>query len=126
KPVTAQDFVKSYQRILTPTLLSEYAYMLFVVKNAEDFNNGKIKNFDEVGFKAVDDLTLRVVLNAPTPYFLALLNHHSWYPVYFPAIEAHGKVYERGNTWTRPENFVGNGPFTLTEWKQNQIIVGKK
>src|SRR5262249_28205861 len=41
--------------------------------------------------------------------------------------EKHGPVYERGgNTWTLPENFVGNGPFTLAEWKQNQIIVVKK
>lgn len=124
--ITARDFVRSYQRILTGSLASEYAYMLFVVTNAEAFNTGKVKNFDEVGFKALDDRTLQIQLNSPTPYFLSLLNHHSWFPVHIPTIEKCGPLYERGNKWTRPENFIGNGPFTLTEWKQNQIIIVKK
>jgi oligopeptide transport system substrate-binding protein len=112
--------------MLAPSLAAEYAYMLFVVKNAEEFNTGKVKNFDEVGFKAVDDRTLQIQLNAPTPYFLSLLPHQSWFPVYIPAIEKNGSLYERGNRWTRPENFVGSGPFTLAEWKQNQVIIVKK
>jgi len=125
-PVTAQDFVKTYQRILSPTLASEYAYMLFIVKGAEDFNTSKLKNFDDVGFKALDDRTLQVQLRAPTPYFLPLLTHYSWFPLHLPTLEKYGKVYERGNTWTLPGHFVGNGPFLLTEWKQNQIIIVKK
>lgn len=125
-PITAQDFVKSYHRALAPTLASEYAYMLFVVKNAEEFNTGKLKNFDEVGFKAVDARTLQIQLRAPTPYFLSLLTHHSWFPVHIPTVEKNGPLYERGNRWTRPETYVGSGPFTLAEWKQNQVIVVKK
>ena len=124
--VSAQDFIKSYKRQLTATLASEYAYMLFIVKGAEDFYSGKLKNFDEVGFKALDDHTLQVQLRAPTPYFLPLLTHYSWYPLHLPTIEKYGKVYERGNTWTLPGHFVGNGPFLLAEWKQNQIIIVKK
>ena len=125
-PIVAADFVKSYHRMLAPSLASEYAYMLFVVTNAEAFNTGKLKNFDEVGFKAVDDRTLLIQLNAPTPYFLSLLPHQSWFPVHIPTIEKNGPLYERGNRWTRPETFVGSGPFTLAEWKQNQVIIVKK
>ena len=125
-PVTAHDFLNSFKRILTPSLASEYAYMLYVAKNAEAYNTGKLADFSEVGFKVLDDHTLQVQLNNPTPYFLSLLNHYSWYPVHLPTVEKHGPVHERGNRWTRPENFVGNGPFILDKWRENQIIIVKK
>ena len=125
-PVTAHDFVRTYRRALTPSLASEYAYMLFVMKGAEDFNAGKITDFDQVGVKALDDHTLQVTLNAPTPYFLSLLLHYSWFPLHIPTIERYGPVYERGNRWTRPGRFVGNGPFTLKEWKVNHVIIADK
>ena len=72
KPVTLGDFVRSYQRMLMPSLAAEYAYMLYVVTNAEEFNKGKIKDFSKVGFETPDDFTLRVRLKGPTPYFLSL------------------------------------------------------
>jgi oligopeptide transport system substrate-binding protein len=125
-PVTAHDFVRSYRRALTPSLASEYAYMLYVMKGAEDFNTGKTADFSQVGVKALDDFTLQVTLNAPTPYFLSLLNHYSWFPVHTPTIERCGPLYERGNRWTRPKTFVGNGSFVLEEWKVNHVIVVKK
>ena len=77
-PVVAQDFVRSYQRALTPSLGSEYAYMFFVMKGAEDYFKGKAKDFSTVGAKALDDRTLQITLNGPVPYFLSLLNHYSW------------------------------------------------
>ena len=75
-PVTAQDFVQSYKRMLTPTLGSQYAYMLHVVKNAESYNSGELKDFSQVGFEAVNDQQLKITLKTPTPYFLSLLNHY--------------------------------------------------
>lgn len=125
-PLTAQDFVKSFQRMLTPSLAAEYSYMLHVMKNAEEFNTGKIKDFSQVGAKALDNHTLQIELKSPTPYFLSLLSHYSWFPVHLPTLEKHGPVYERGNRWTRPENYVGNGPFSMAEWKRNQVIVAKR
>jgi oligopeptide transport system substrate-binding protein len=125
-PVTAHDFVRSYRRILTPTLASEYAYLLHVLKNAEAFNTGKVTNFAEVGVKALDDFTLEITLHAPTPYFLSLLHHYTWFPVHLPTVERHGKPYERGSRWTRPGRYVGNGPFVLKEWRVNHIIVVEK
>ena len=68
-PVTADDFLFSYRRMLSPRLASEYSYMLYVVKNAEAYNTGKLTDFSAVGFKAPDRLTLQVTLNAPTALF---------------------------------------------------------
>ena len=125
-PVTAHDFVRSFKRILAPSLAAEYAYMLYVMKGAEDYNNGKISNFDEVGAKAINDFTLRIELNSPTPYFLYLIQHYSWFPVHIPTVEKYGPIYERGNVWTLPKNFVGNGPFVLSEWRLNQVVIVRK
>jgi oligopeptide transport system substrate-binding protein len=125
-PVTAEHFITAYQRALSPKLANQYAYMLFYVVNAEAYNKGTLTNFNEVGFKAVDQRTLQISLNHPTSYFLSLLNHHSWFPVHVPTIEKYGSVFERGNRWTRPGHFVGNGPFVLTDWRVNRVISVKK
>ena len=125
-PVTAQDFLESFKRILTPSLGAEYAYMLYVVKNAEAYNEGKITDFSQVGFKVIDDHTLQVTLENATPYFLSLITHNSWYPVHMPTVRKYGDPYQRGNKWTRPGNFVGNGPFVLSKWRVNDVIEVKR
>lgn len=126
EPVTAEDFRQSYKRILMPSLGAEYAYMHYVVKNAEAYNTNGITDFDQVGYKALDDYTLQITLNNPTPYFLSLLTHHSWYPVNIRTVAKCGDPYQRGNKWTRPGNFVGNGPFTLALWHVNDVIEVRK
>lgn len=121
-PVTAEDFVWSWKRMLSPAMASEYAYQLFTVKNAKQYNNGEITDFSQVGVKALDDKTLHVELENPTPYFLSLLTHYSTFAVHPPTILKHGAFDEAGTLWTRPGNFVGNGPFTLKSWRLNYII----
>ncbi len=125
-PVTANDFVYAFRRILRPALGAEYANMLHVLKNGEAFNTGKIKDPAEVGAKAVDAHTLVLTLDHPVPYLPTMVCHSAWYPVPAATIEKHGKVDQRGSPWTRPGNIVGNGYFTLTEWKPNQYIRGTK
>ena len=125
-PVTADDFVRSYRRALTPSLGCEYAYMFFVMKGAEDYYKGKTQDFSSVGAQALDERTLRITLNGPVPYFLSLLNHYSWWPVHLPTIARYGDPYQRNNRWTRPGNFVGNGPFVLARWVVGHVIVVKK
>jgi oligopeptide transport system substrate-binding protein len=120
--VTAHDFVGSYQRMLTPALASQYAYQLYLANNAEAYHRGEIEDFSEVGFKALDDLTLEITLDHPTSYFLNVLIHTSWYPVHLPTVEKFGGLERQGTRWTRPENYVGNGPFVLDEWIPNQHI----
>ncbi len=121
-PVTAQDFYYSYKRMLSPALAAEYAYLLHCIKNAKAFNEGTLTDFDEVGVKVLDEHTLELRLENPTPYLLAMQMHQAWYPVHQPTIEAYGDMTQRGTKWTRAGNHVGNGPFRLTEWRPNEII----
>jgi len=125
-PVTAHDFVTSFQRILTPSLGAEYAYMLYPVKNAEAFNLGKLDDFSQVGFKAIDDLTLQVSLDRPTPYLLALVAHQAWFPIHPPTVRKFGGLAQRGTRWTQPGYLVGNGAFVLKEWIPNVRITVEK
>lgn len=121
-PVTAHDFVYAWRRILTPALGSEYSYMLHCIKNAKDFNEGRIQDFGKVGVKAVDDLTLEVTLEHPTPYFISMQTHFTYYPVHRATIERFGRMDERNTKWTRPGNLVGNGAFVLNRWIPNNVI----
>ena len=125
-PVTAQDFVWSWNRILSPGLAGEYAYQLYSVKNARQFNSGEISDFSLVGIKALADKVLQVELENPTPYFLSLLTHYTTFAVHPPTVLAHGAMDERGTLWTRPGNFVGNGPFVLKKWQLNYLIEVEK
>ena len=121
-PVTAQDFVYSWRRILTPALGSEYAYMLNCIKNAKAYQEGKITDFSEVGVRAVDPRILEVTLNDPTPYFLSMQMHFTYFPVHRPTIERFGRIDERNTKWTRPGNLIGNGAFTLKRWIPNNAL----
>ncbi|GIX22622.1 MAG: ABC transporter permease [Gammaproteobacteria bacterium] len=121
--VTADDFVFSFRRLLTPALGGEYAYMLYPIVNARAYHLGQIDDFAAVGVRAPDPHTLVIELEHPVPYFLQLLDHHSAYPVHRPTIEAFGAQARRGTAWTRPGNLVGNGPFVLREWSVNRRIV---
>ena len=106
--MTAQDYVWSWQRALSPAMGNQYAYMLYPVENAEAFATGKLQDFAEVGVKALDAHTLQVRLNAPTPYFIQLMDHDSTFAVHRPTIEKYGVATARFTPWTRVENIVGN------------------
>jgi oligopeptide transport system substrate-binding protein len=121
-PVTAQDFLFSIERILSPALGAPYAYMLYPLRGAEAFNKGETTDFSSVGLHAPDPTTLICQLSAPTPYFLGLLAHNTWWPVHPPTIRQHGGMTERISKWTKPGNFVGNGPYTIESWRLNNGI----
>jgi len=125
-PHTANDYVWSWWRALQPALGNLYAYMLFPIKNAQQYYEGEIESFDEVGVKALDDYTLQITLGNPTPYFLQLLDHYSLFPVHQATIEKFGAADERGTRWTYEGNLIGNGPFLLVDWKINRRIVVEK
>jgi oligopeptide transport system substrate-binding protein len=125
-PITAEDFVWSWWRALNPTMGNQYAYMLYPLENAEAFATGKLDDFSRVGVEALDDHTLQVRLNAPTPYFIQLMDHHSTFPVHRPTIEKFGKSTDRFTPWTRVENIVGNGAFRLKDWQLNRRLTVEK
>ena len=124
--LTANDFVWSWWRALQPALGNLYAYMLFPIENAQEYYEGALADFSKVGAKALDENTLQVTLNHPTPYFLQLLDHYSLFPVHQETIEKFGAADERGTRWTYAGNLVGNGAFTLDEWEINRKILVKK
>lgn len=108
-PVTAHDFVFSYQRLVAPETASRFAWLLNAVVNGEEIQAGDVPA-EELAVVALDDHTLQITLDNPTPFFIELLKHGSLSPVHRPSVEAHGERF------TRPGNLVSNGPFVLTEW----------
>jgi len=125
-PVTAHDFVASIRRVLTPAFAAPNAALLHILQGAKPYHLGASDDFAQVGVAAPDDHTLRLTLEHPAPYFLALLSHPAWYPVHLPSIESHGDSTDRTNRWATPGNLVGNGPFALAAWKRNQRIIVEK
>ena len=119
--VKPEHFVYSWERILSPELGAQYADMLYVIKNAESFHKGQIKDFNKVGVSAVEN-KLIVTLENPTPYFLNILTHYSTWPVHPETVEKYGGMTNRTNQWTRVNNFIGNGPFKLDSWEINKSL----
>lgn len=120
EPVTAHDFVASYRRLLAPATAAPKASLFFTVKNARAFATGALADFSAVGFRAPDARTLVVLLEYPVPEFLVYAASGPWIPANPRVVAAHGR------SWTRPEHHVGNGPFTLAEWRPNQRIVVRR
>ncbi|HDU4712854.1 TPA: oligopeptide ABC transporter substrate-binding protein OppA [Klebsiella aerogenes] len=117
-PVTAQDFVYSWQRLADPKTASPYASYLQYghVANVDEIIAGK-KPATDLGVKAIDDKTFEVTLSEPVPYFYKLLVHPSVSPVPKAAIEKYGEK------WTQPANIVTNGAYKLKDWVVNERIV---
>jgi oligopeptide transport system substrate-binding protein len=126
EPLTAEDFVESYKRMLTPALAAEYSYMLWHVVGAEDYNKGRLTDFRQTGFKALDPHTLQLTLRHRTPFLLRAMNHYAWFPVPVRVIAKFGGLDKQSTSWTRPGNFVGNGPYVLKSWRPNQMIVAER
>lgn len=120
-PVTAQDFVYSWRRLVDPKTGSPYASYLEMttIHNAEAVVAGKASP-EELGVKALDDKTLEVSLDKPLPYFAAMTVHTSMKPVNPKVVE------EFGDNWTTPEHYVGNGAYSLDKWVVNERIVLKR
>lgn len=114
-PVTAHDFVFSWQRLVDPATGSRYSMMLASVTNAEEIIRGELPP-SALKVAALDDHTFQVDLVAVTPYFLSMLTHSSVYPVHPPSVE------KFGNNFTRPGNLVSNGAYKLAEWKIQSYI----
>ncbi|MED4782479.1 peptide ABC transporter substrate-binding protein [Brevibacillus choshinensis] len=115
-PVTAKDFEFAWKRALDPKTASNYAYQLYYLKNAEEYNLGKAK-VDDVGVKALDDKTLEVKLKNPTPFFLELTAFYTYFPVNQKVVEADPKWASEAKT------HVANGPFKMETWEHKSKVV---
>jgi ABC-type oligopeptide transport system substrate-binding subunit len=108
EPVTADDFVYSLRRIEDPKVNSQYAEVLYPIRNAEEVNTSKAE-LAALGVKALDPATVEITLKAPTPYFLLLLTHQTALPVNAKALA------EFGAEWVRPGKMVSNGAYILAD-----------
>ena len=117
-PVTAQDFVYSWQRLVDPKNTSPFAWFaaLAGINNAQAIIDGKMPA-DKLGVTAVDARTLRIQLDKPVPYFPNLTANFSFYPVPKTVVE------KFGSDWTKPGNLVGNGAYTLKDRVVNEKLV---
>lgn len=149
EPVRAGDFVYAWRRVMLPESGGDYAKLFGVIRGADAFRASRArdlaayasgeehtleaaerlwaettKRFDlTVGLKALDDRTLRVELERPTPYFLDLTGFGALFPVYPPLVRAHERLdpatgmMRTQSSWTRPGTLVSNGAFSLTAWR---------
>ena len=115
-PVTASDFEYAWKRLLTPETGAIYTDQLRYIRNAMPYFDGKVE-WSEVGIKVPNPRTLVVELEHPSPFFINLAAMFPYYPVNPRTVD------EWGDRWTRPEHFVANGPFIMTEWVQHDRIV---
>jgi oligopeptide transport system substrate-binding protein len=118
-PVTANDFVYSWKRTLSPELAADYAYQLYGLKGAAEYNSCE-KNCDaladKVGVEAPDDYTLVVHLTSPQPWFVQQSAHTAFLAVHQATVE------KFGDKWTEPQNIVTDGPFKLSKWEHEAEI----
>jgi oligopeptide transport system substrate-binding protein len=114
-PVTADDFVFGFRRLLNPETLAQYASLQFIIKNAEQVNNGTLPG-DALGVRAIDEKTLEVTLESPAPYLPGLFTHYTAFPVPRHVVET------VGDAWIQSENIVTNGAYVLREWRANDFV----
>lgn len=120
KQVLAQDFRYSWLRLLKPETAAEYAYFLFDIQGAKEFNAGTLKDENQVGIHVVDDFTLKVILKNPVVFFPAITTFMVTYPLREDGINKYG------DRWTDSDKIVTCGPFLLEEWWHDYRLKFKK
>jgi len=115
QPVTANDWVYSWRRLVNPDTAADYGYFLDgIVVNAAAIQAGE-KAPEELGIKALDDKTLEISLESACPYFLEVCAFASLMPM-------REDVVEGNDNWTDPANIVVNGPYIISEWVHDSYI----
>ncbi|AFS77400.1 oligopeptide transporter, periplasmic-binding protein OppA [Gottschalkia acidurici 9a] len=120
-PITAGDFEFAWKRALDPKVASQYADLFYHIKGGEDFNTGKTPDASQVGVKALDEKTLEVTLERPTPFFLNLTSYITFLPVQKAAVENFGDKFA-----SEPDKMVYSGPFVIKEWTKEQKLTLEK
>lgn len=114
-PLTAEDVVYSFRRLMDPGTASQYPHLFYVVANGEAVNTGQ-QPLTDLGVTALDAASVAIKLTAPAPYLPELLSNG------FAAIVPRHVIEDYGGDWTQPGSMVSNGAFTLVDW-QPQVVV---
>ncbi len=115
EPVTAQHYVDGITRLLDPATAAEYAYVMYYIEGAQEFNTGEATDPNVLGLKALDDYTLEITLTGPQAFFDSILAFFTTFPARLDVIEAGGDLWFQ-------TNFVGNGPYLLKEWVHDDHV----
>ncbi len=118
-PLKAQDFVYSWKRLLSPTTGASYAYLLFDIEGAEFFNKGTLRDFNEVGIKALNESTFQVRLTRPVAHWIQIPTFWVTFPLRQDVVDRHG------SGWARPGRMVTLGPYTLESYELDSKVVMK-
>ncbi|MCI8783853.1 peptide ABC transporter substrate-binding protein [Lachnospiraceae bacterium 48-21] len=115
--VTAADYAYGITRTLDPEAGSPNSFFTApFIKNGQKVVNGEL-GVEELGVKAVDDKTLEITLEAPTPYFMSITDTRACYPVRQDIAEKYGETYG-----SELDSLVFNGPFKVDSWTHNSEI----
>jgi oligopeptide transport system substrate-binding protein len=113
--VKASDFIYAWKKALSPEFNSDYAFLLYSIKNGKAIKQGLLPT-SMLAASSKDDYTLEVTLENPTPFFLEILT----LPIFFPVNQA---IEKENGDWARnADSFVCNGPFKIGDWKHNDMI----
>jgi MarR-like DNA-binding transcriptional regulator SgrR of sgrS sRNA len=115
--VTARDFEYAWKRVLAPASAPYLSIILYDVQGARAYHEGEVADPDQIGVRALDELTLVVELEEPTSYFPYLLTYSATFAVPQHVVEAHRAA------WTKLDNIVTNGPFRLVAWEGDESMV---
>jgi oligopeptide transport system substrate-binding protein len=117
RPVRAQDFVDSWMRMIDPASKAEYSFLFDPIAGARAYRNGTQKDPKKVGIRAVSDKILEVELEKPAGYFLKVLCHISFLPVY--------PTYLKNTSWGNAKSVIGAGPYIITKRTEAEIVLDK-
>jgi oligopeptide transport system substrate-binding protein len=115
-PLTAGDFEYALKRALDPMSGNVYPFPYYVIKNAEAYNHGEIKDADLVGIQAIDDLTLSIETALPCPYLPLIMSYKTSVPV------PEWQVEKYGNRWSLAEHNISNSSYKLVGWLPGQRL----
>jgi len=122
EPLTARDWVRSFERLLTPRLGGELANFADPIVGARAYRTGELTDFSAVGIREVDAQVLEIELSEPDAMFLDRLPNYPWYPVHEATVTQTGDFFDPLNDFMVPGKLVTNGPFILTDWRHDQFV----
>ena len=109
-PVTAHDFVFAWRTAISPATASEYAFILYPVKNGESINSGNLP-IEALGVQAVNNQTLEVEFEQPLAYFEELVAFSTYHPIREDFYHS-----REGRYGADVDDLLYNGPFEMTLW----------
>lgn len=116
-PVTADDWVFSFQRLLDPKVANPYGWFYYGIKNASKIHQGELADVTQLGVAKVDDYTFTITTEQPLPYMLQIVSFHA-------VVVSKASVEKNGDDWAaKPETALSNGPFMVKEWNKGKNVI---